>query len=938
MSVSGERRPTIRGAWPLLAGISLLAGGSAACKSRSVPDPARSSGCTAQAVEVGGRRQLALLVGVGKYKSSAVHSLAGPPHDVRRLTRLLTEQYGFPPENVCTLVDEQATTESFRAAFQRSLVDRARPGDLAVVYFSGHGSRAPDANGDEPDGWDETLLFHDARTGDVHDLLDDEVNDLLARLHARTPNIVFISDSCHSGTVTRGEGAGTFAARFEPPEGLDRATAPGPTGGAPGRWAPAGLPGIVVFSAASDGTTALEQDGRGVFTDALIQALGQPGHGPLSYAQVARQVPPLVAASSPQIPSFQGDLDRAVFGTEQMLRPLSWEVREVGALLGLAGPPLPGMGHGAELRIYERQARPADYADPARSKATVVVVEASGLNAKARVTFSRPGSAAPALGDLALLVRASDDALKISVRFLPEKEAGGIPRDRAEALRAAVSADPDARAAVVLTTGPADFEVEASPDGLRLRGPENGIRNVLASDGALAAALWRHARQKALRLLRGEGGADFRDDQTLRVQLRPSASQSGCGQRRLADWVQSPPNAEQVVPLCLTWNVQVTVSPDAPPKPLRIGGLLLSTDGSVATFPAPEETVTLGPGETWTSSLPVTGTPPLDSQDWVRVFGTQETNPVPWHLLADSAASRAKDANSAEPRAALYRALERYLTPGARADAARVPVGEDTTWTATSLAVRVEANPRFVQPDAGKAAEGLPQAKEYTIPGFDLRPYLPDDRSSATYKVLAQVDALARTQVGYKQHPWREPSDAANLRKGIDCSRTIWFAFTRARLRYNRADACLSTAEMVADRSSMGEEFDRCAASDLRLGDVLVYRDDERGDGHVVFVVDPARRIAVGSHGWDGNAKELRVAPQTGVQYQLIKHQPDWRRWDRPKMELKTCWRYRAFAREAESGTGRPGLRGLGDEPCGDRCLAPPPPAAPPGKSRGTKG
>ena len=44
---------------------------------------------------------------------------------------------------------------------------------------------------------------------------------------------------------------------------------------------------------------------------------------------------------------------------------------------------------------------------------------------------------------------------------------------------------------------------------------------------------------------------------------------------------------------------------------------------------------------------------------------------------------------------------------------------------------------------------------------------------------------------------------------------------------------------------------------------------DVRGDGHVVAVVDPQRRIAWGSHGWDGTPnidKKLKLEPDTGVE------------------------------------------------------------------------
>jgi hypothetical protein len=93
-----------------------------------------------------------------------------------------------------------------------------------------------------------------------------------------------------------------------------------------------------------------------------------------------------------------------------------------------------------------------------------------------------------------------------------------------------------------------------------------------------------------------------------------------------------------------------------------------------------------------------------------------------------------------------------------------------------------------------------------------------------------------------------------------------------------------------------------------------VYRDDQRGDGHVVMVIDPGKRIAWGSHGWDGNAAELEITPETGVEFQRIKYKPDWDRWDRKNMHAKACWRYRTFKDVVAAGGG-PGLKALAD-PC----------------------
>ena len=118
---------------------------------------------------------------------------------------------------------------------------------------------------------------------------------------------------------------------------------------------------------------------------------------------------------------------------------------------------------------------------------------------------------------------------------------------------------------------------------------------------------------------------------------------------------------------------------------------------------------------------------------------------------------------------------------------------------------------------------------------------------------------------------------------------------------------------MFNSKSRMKEEFERCDNDqDFKLGDVLVYRDDNQGDGHTVMVIDPIKQIAVGSMAWDGNAKLIPgTLADTGVEYQKIKVKKDMKRWDRTTMEIKACWRHRTFIEEAKKPSGQPGAKAL---------------------------
>jgi len=657
-------------------------------------------------IDTEGERRLALIVGVGEYKNALVDDLKGPPNDAQQMYDLLTRAkgygYGFPKGNVCLLVNEAATTERVKEAFERLLVQGTRKGknDVAVFYFAGHGSQVKDADGDETDRCDETFLLYDARTGSgeqrIGDLIDDEFHEMLSRLHEKTQRAVVILDSCNSGTATRGPS--DLVARWQDPDDPAKACPrlSAPEARMESSWKPQAMPDLVAFTAASDGTSALEMGGHGIFTGALVAVLTQGTDAPLTYAQVSRQVPPLVAAASYQIPYFQGDLNRAVFGATGKRRPLGWDVVAVGEkMIELSGVPLAGMGKGAELRIYDGSVTGSAAHDPSNAKAAAIVItESTSINAKAIISPVPKDAVAIKPGDLAIMVRPSDEVLKIKVRLRPETESGGIPAARAERLRNLIAANEETAMLVDLVKEGDNFELSMEGVELVLRGPENNIRNRYASDSEVPESLWQHARQRALLKLRGENGADFTDHQTLKVQLIPANRQADDVR---GEWKQAPPNSEQVMPLKYRWNVRVTLSADAR-MPLLIGGLILSSDGSSYGLPCDGRAVRLQPGETATLDAKpdrrgcrlgetFVAAPPLDTQDHVIVFGTQEANPVPWHLMTETARTRSALGRGGP----LYRALDRYMRPGTRGQAAGVDqevIGE-TTWTLSSMTMRV---------------------------------------------------------------------------------------------------------------------------------------------------------------------------------------------------------------------------------------------------------
>ena len=95
------------------------------------------------------------------------------------------------------LLTRKGTRANALAAI-RSAAKQLRPGDLFFLTYSGHGGQVQDVDGDEQDDQlDETWCLFDTQ------LRDDDINTALASF-AEGVRILMLSDSCHSGTVSRG--------------------------------------------------------------------------------------------------------------------------------------------------------------------------------------------------------------------------------------------------------------------------------------------------------------------------------------------------------------------------------------------------------------------------------------------------------------------------------------------------------------------------------------------------------------------------------------------------------------------------------------------------------------------------------------------------------------------------------------------------------------
>ncbi|HBB34079.1 MAG TPA: peptidase C14 [Cyanobacteria bacterium UBA8803] len=155
-------------------------------------------------------RKLALLVGINQY---AEQPLEGCLNDVELQRNLLIYRFGFNKKDIYVLPDAKATREGILTAFEEHLIKQAKPGDVVVYHYSGHGSRIFDPNpivvepgqeglngtfvpvdGNLPDGYPEV-------GGSVKDIMGHTLFLLMSAL--KTENVTVVLDSCFSGGAIR---------------------------------------------------------------------------------------------------------------------------------------------------------------------------------------------------------------------------------------------------------------------------------------------------------------------------------------------------------------------------------------------------------------------------------------------------------------------------------------------------------------------------------------------------------------------------------------------------------------------------------------------------------------------------------------------------------------------------------------------------------------
>jgi hypothetical protein len=154
-------------------------------------------------------RNLAFLVGINRNDDPRWPLLMGAENDVNLQRELLIHRFGFKESDVVTLLGSEATRSKILQTFKTHLIQQAKPGDVVVFHFSGHGSQVADLDkvlGDQV----STLVAADSRLpsgypksgGDVEDITGHTLGLLMRSLD--TENATFVLDCCHSGGARKG--------------------------------------------------------------------------------------------------------------------------------------------------------------------------------------------------------------------------------------------------------------------------------------------------------------------------------------------------------------------------------------------------------------------------------------------------------------------------------------------------------------------------------------------------------------------------------------------------------------------------------------------------------------------------------------------------------------------------------------------------------------
>ncbi len=316
-----------------------------------------------------------LAVGVAAYVEQAT---GFPPlhgaDDARRFVKALKTNFGVDDtHDSITVLDQPGTTTraAIWAALQKFAAE-AKPSDVVVFYYSGHGTQIPDKS--KASGRSQAIVPIDVvREGGKGGVIKPSsvisgpnFREIWSQLKGY-PNVNLFYDSCHSAQITRGllqAKSGLPNAAFGRPNALESLYASTSPPGLPAQDQqestldlPTGLVGLYATTADSS-AWELGASG-GLFTQELVAVFGERAKvgGPVSFQSVFDEVRSRVRARAEQqavtqIPQREGNLSRALFQTSFVRVPSSFVANLVGNVVTIQAGQMLGIRKNYIFGLY----------------------------------------------------------------------------------------------------------------------------------------------------------------------------------------------------------------------------------------------------------------------------------------------------------------------------------------------------------------------------------------------------------------------------------------------------------------------------------------------------------------------------------------------------------------------------------------------------------
>lgn len=228
--------------------------------------------------------QRALVIGINTYEAPPEYhttkfnvrnaeNLHGCVNDAKSISAVLNKRYGFQNNYIDTLYNRTATRKAILSSLQK-MYDSSREGDIAVLYYSGHGSHVKNSLTTKFEKQDQTIVPSDTYVDSIHDIRGPELNRYFNLFVDKKVKLTVIFDCCESGALARGPNETKSKSRFlesEDWDALDASVYPAP------EYRPGGYCMIMYASRSFEPAIEDSFDSvyHGAFTYSLLKAIGQ---------------------------------------------------------------------------------------------------------------------------------------------------------------------------------------------------------------------------------------------------------------------------------------------------------------------------------------------------------------------------------------------------------------------------------------------------------------------------------------------------------------------------------------------------------------------------------------------------------------------------------------------------------------------------------------